>query len=711
MSKWKDNGVIVIVIVSAIIFSAIVFIYSIDITGNKDCCYHEICPTIVDTCYVNISSYYTNGVVLCAYLYNNKYLIDGILNNGTSLQKNETECDIQQNDHDCYYGYCTKSCEDRTFFDNPQNIPGNVTSLCLQNKNISILTNQSLSNYNLNMLFLGMNTISHIEPNTFKQQEYLSVLFLLRNRLTTLESGVFNGLRNLRWLHLNYNSLSRINLAEFTTLIEIKWLDLSNNDIEYYGTGKFPYLPSLLELFLNNNRITIIKNYTFSNLMNLNLLNLRYNNIKEIEEGSFTYLGKLRQLDLYGNQIIVLDANLFSNQRHLINMFLGKNPLENIQNSLFKNMHQLQILNLEDVEIPNINNAMFENLLNLEIVYFMYYRYCRFIPWVTICKPPSDGISSNDRLLFKPIFRYSNWIMCFFSLTGNTLVLFSRHLFRDKNKTLSIALKNLAVSDGLMGIYLIIIGYHDLIFRDNYNSIHLEWVSSWRCTLTGMLAMISQEVTVLLLVFMSLDRLFVITSSLKKDRILNVKDTWKVIFSIWCFGIILSATPVIALLSTTRFYGVNSLCLPLFIDDPYFIGWEYSAIIFFGINAPSLIIIIICYCIMFKSIKTTRNNTSMPLKSSEFAVRFFLIILTNIMCWLPIIIAKIVVYFEVEITDHVYGWLAVFILPINSSLNPILYTFTTRKYRRRLLNVPAFLKTIKTKESNMKEIFYIKMKK
>lgn len=27
-----------------------------------------------------------------------------------------------------------------------------------------------------------------------------------------------------------------------------------------------------------------------------------------------------------------------------------------------------------------------------------------------------------------------------------------------------------------------------------------------------------------------------------------------------------------------------------------------------------------------------------------------------------------------------YGWLVVFVLPLNSALNPILYTFTTPKY-------------------------------
>lgn len=102
-------------------------------------------------------------------------------------------------------------------------------------------------------------------------------------------------------------------------------------------------------------------------------------------------------------------------------------------------------------------------------------------------------------------------------------------------------------------------------------------------------------------------------------------------------------------LSSTKFYGVNGLCLPLYINEPFLVGWQYSALIFFGINAPSLIVIIYAYGGMFINIKNTRNATPMPMNDGRFAVRFFFIVLANIACWLPIIIAKMLVYFKTEI--------------------------------------------------------------
>lgn len=37
------------------------------------------------------------------------------------------------------------------------------------------------------------------------------------------------------------------------------------------------------------------------------------------------------------------------------------------------------------------------------------------------------------------------------------------------------------------------------------------------------------------------------------------------------------------------------------------------------------------------------------------------------------------------LAGDVYAWLVVFVLPLNSAVNPLLYTFTTPKYRAQIL--------------------------
>ena len=36
------------------------------------------------------------------------------------------------------------------------------------------------------------------------------------------------------------------------------------------------------------------------------------------------------------------------------------------------------------------------------------------------------------------------------------------------------------------------------------------------------------------------------------------------------------------------------------------------------------------------------------------------------------------------ITEQVYAWLTIFVLPINSAINPLIYSLTTTRFRRRL---------------------------
>jgi hypothetical protein len=54
------------------------------------------------------------------------------------------------------------------------------------------------------------------------------------------------------------------------------------------------------------------------------------------------------------------------------------------------------------------------------------------------------------------------------------------------------------VSDLLMAFYLLVIGTQDCQFRGVYHKEAHKWMSSWGCTLIGMVAMTSSEVSSIL---------------------------------------------------------------------------------------------------------------------------------------------------------------------------------------------------------------------
>ena len=97
---------------------------------------------------------------------------------------------------------------------------------------------------------------------------------------------------------------------------------------------------------------------------------------------------------------------------------------------------------------------------------------------------------------------------------------------------------------------------------------------------------------------------------------------------------------------------------------------------------------------VFKSqVRSTRMN-----QDSTLAKRMMFIILTDFACWFPVIIISILALTGNlhDPTKQVYAWIAVFVLPINSSINPLLYTFSTSYVRKTIPNAERALRWRKT---------------
>lgn len=213
-----------------------------------------------------------------------------------------------------------------------------------------------------------------------------------------------------------------------------------------------------------------------------------------------------------------------------------------------------------------------------------------------------------------------------------------------------------------------------------------EWTNSWQCIVTGTLAVSSSEVSMLILAFMSLERFLLIADPFRGHRSISLRVIYFSLLCIWLTGVGLAVSPVLIWNSSTKYYGKSSgTCLPLHIREAFSLGWQYSAIVFLGVNLMLLVMIALLYTALLISIWRTRSATPLSLLDCEFAIRFFFIVLTDVLCWAPIIAMKIWVFYQYSISDDVYAWLVVFILPLNSAVNPLLYTFTTPKYRNQIL--------------------------
>jgi relaxin family peptide receptor 2 len=276
--------------------------------------------------------------------------------------------------------------------------------------------------------------------------------------------------------------------------------------------------------------------------------------------------------------------------------------------------------NLDGIGFGSIDFEAVARIDKLQYIVYKKFYYCSMTRHVKKCKPHTDGVSSFNNLLEKPVLRFSAWVMALFTFFGNGLVLWGRYTFHDENRAVSMVIRNLAVADLLMGVYLFIIGAQDLRFRQTYNLHAKDWVVSWNCAITGIVALVSSEVSVFILAFMSVERFLLISDPFGGHRRLNAKNMLVCLFSIWMLGITMAVVPLIHYRSSTKFYGTYSgTCFPLLLHLE--LGWQYSAFLFLGVNMSLLVLIAALYTALLVSIWRTRRATPLALLDFEFAIR------------------------------------------------------------------------------------------
>ncbi|XP_070570225.1 G-protein coupled receptor GRL101-like [Ptychodera flava] len=118
----------------------------------------------------------------------------------------------------------------------------------------------------------------------------------------------------------------------------------------------------------------------------------------------------------------------------------------------------------------------------------------------------------------------------------------------------------------------------------------------------------------------------------------------------------------------------------------YDASWRSSSLCSFAGFLASLSIL---YLTMYLAIRRTTLATGAQLQqkareTAAIAKRMTLIVLTDFFCWVPIAVMGMLAMTDtVTVPGSVYAWTAVFILPINSAINPFLYTISVIKMKRK----------------------------
>ncbi|XP_069748796.1 relaxin receptor 1 isoform X2 [Narcine bancroftii] len=598
----------------------------------------------------------------------------------------EKNCALKMYPKQCLCQGATVNCEDIGLLTLPK-FSSNILVLKLNYNNITTLTDEMFIRYReLDVLMLQFNSISSISRKAFLGLFNLTKLLLSHNRIMVLEPGVFQDLHQLEWLILDNNMISSVTLKSFVGLKSLFFLYMTNNSLDHIP-NVCAVLPKLSWLDLEGNYIVSVDKATLQICNSVTVLILRNNEIKHINEDPFSEPMWITDLDLSSNLIEELPRSMFRGLKHLQQMNLSNNPINYFHEDQFDELVSLESLALDGINILNIESRMFKKLKKLSYIYFKKFEYCKYSPHVRSCKPNTDGISSFENLLASAILRIFVWFVACIICFGNLFVICMRSFIKTENRLHTLSIKSLCCADCLMGVYLFLIGAFDVMYRGQYNRNAQQWMESTICQLIGALAMLSTEVSVMLLTYMTMEKYMCIVFPFHHYRP-GKRQTLSTLIFIWLAGFIIAAIPLWNKSLFGNYYGKNGVCFPLYSDQLESLGARgYSTGIFLGLNLLAFIIVIFSYTSMFYSIhKTGAQSAERSLFTREVAIakRFFSIVLTDCLCWIPIFLLKLLSLVRIEIPGTVTSWVVIFILPINSALNPILFTITTAPFQEKV---------------------------
>jgi len=290
---------------------------------------------------------------------------------------------------------------------------------------------------------------------------------------------------------------------------------------------------------------------------------------------------------------------------------------------------------------------------------------------------------------------------------------------------------NLTISDFLMGVYLLGVVCQGVNYSGHYCFVDKKWRSSNFCRILGTVAVLSSESSALIMASMSSFRLVIIH---KPFLIRTMKFKWIVLVGVlcWLFSLIFAFLPWIQLQSgyfvdevwfpnpfsktdtiskdklitianqvsgsnSTRqswfkvketildkfeyakikaefgFYSQTSVCMPRFYASVSESAWEYSTFLM-TLNFMLFIYMVVVHVVVYKKVTGTKFSASNKDRNEDMQKRISRLLLTDFLCWIPVCIMAYLRVAGVPLPPDAYIASAGFFLPINSAMNPLLYS-------------------------------------
>jgi len=122
------------------------------------------------------------------------------------------------------------------------------------------------------------------------------------------------------------------------------------------------------------------------------------------------------------------------------------------------------------------------------------------------------------------------------------------------------------------------------------------------------------------------------------------------------------------------FYSQTSVCMPRYYTSTSESAWEYSTFLI-TLNFILFIYMVVVYVVVYKKATVTKFSTSKTKdRNEDMQKRISRLLLTDFFCWIPVCIMAYLRIAGVFLLPDAYIASAGFLLPVNSAMNPLLYS-------------------------------------
>ncbi|XP_070206523.1 G-protein coupled receptor GRL101-like [Littorina saxatilis] len=469
-------------------------------------------------------------------------------------------------------------------------------------------------------------------------------------------SKMIDPLQHLHLRYLDLSSASNVSLENLHFLEYLVFLNLSFCRLVNVTLGDMPQLQTL---DLSSNLLTHLSSLNLTKLPGLIFLDVSHNPLAKT-------LGKAFGAMINVGELLNLKSLIFVNV-----------SLQAIENRAFSSLSKLKYLDVRTNPLHGYKKESLYGLVALEQMFTDETKLCcsYFHSTVSQCHAPVDELSSCSDLLAQGVFKAFLWTLSGLAIVGNVGVLVYRAVVKTQTvvSASDILVKSLCASDLLMGVYLMMIGVADAQLSGRYVAEENEWKGSVMCTVAGFLSLVSTEVSALMVCLITLERVLVLCFPFRAQLHFSPRVALLLCLGTWITGVMLASVP---LLASLEFYGQTSICIPLPITRQQFSGQQYAFGIFIVFNFVVFLFIGAGQLLIYRAVNKASASSGAQRRSQEMKVarRLFLIILTDFCCWFPIGVMGLLAARGVRIPAVINVWAAIFVLPLNSALNPFLYT-------------------------------------